>query len=144
MIDYQLKLKIKDIAQSLITKYDMFYTNRHYKTRHFKSIDEYESIQKSLAFEIQMEESMLKELLIKYFKENCPLLNIKLYDSRTICLTKMIHNIGKILIDDIGGSDTIESIRQMFKDDTDFVIDITSLSELDEETRLKLKETFNF
>ena len=99
MINENLKRRLLSSANSLRNKYDMFYTNHQYKNKSFKSEEEYDSVQKMLSVEIQAEESSNKELLKKYFNENYPSLKFKLYDSRSICISKNQHQLGSVLIE---------------------------------------------
>lgn len=141
MIDESLKRKFKSSANSLMNKYDMFFTNQQYSSQHFQTENEYITIQKALATEIQIEENIMKEFLIKYLKLNFPNLKLVCYDSRPICLTDICHRIGGILIKGLNENENeINSIKESFKNDTDMTVLITRWESLDEETKTKLSE----
>lgn len=143
MISTEHKKRLYNSLSSLMTKYDMFYTNYQYSTNHFKSEEEYKTIQQALSVEIQLEENVAKENLIKYFKENFPILKVILYDSRMICLTKTQHRIGNVLIAGIPANENeLNIVKRQFNEDTDLTMDITRWESLDEESQNKLKEYF--
>lgn len=141
MINEQLKRRLYNSATSLINKYDMFLTNKQYSSQHFKSEDEYVSIQKALAAEIQLEETTCKNHIIKYFAENFPSVTVVLFDSRPICLSDSNHRLGKILVkgvkDDLYG---IKEINKAFINDTDMSLIIDKWEDLDSESQQKLTE----
>jgi hypothetical protein len=141
MIKTSDKKRLTESISSLMNKYDMFFTNHQYKSSHFKSQEEYTSIQKSLSREIQFEENLIRDILKRYFSENFENLEFVLYDSRTICITKIFHKIGDVLIKGIPEDENeIIKIKNKFNMDTDLTISITRWESLDEESRTKLME----
>ena len=143
MINESLKRRLQASATSLRNKYDMFYTNHQYKNKSFKSEEEYNSVQKMLSVEIQAEESSIKELLKKYFNENYPNLKFKLYDSRSICISQIQHQLGSILIEGIPEIENeINLIKDSFKNDTDMTILLTRWESLPDDVIEKLTNYF--
>lgn len=144
MIDEALKRKIKSSANSLMNKYDMFFTNQQYSSQHFQTEEEFITVQKALATEIQIEENIMKEHIMRYFKANFPELKIICYDSRYICISNINHRVGSILVKNLRENENeINSIKESFKNDTDLTILVTRWESLDEETKSKLSEFYH-
>lgn len=143
MISTVLKKRLITSLMSLTTKYDMFYTNHQYKNMHFKSEEEYKSVQLALSSELQIEENIAKDILIQYFRENFPNVQFVLYDSRTICMTNIRHRIGRILLKGLGeNQNEINEVKQTFNADTDLTVEVSRWEDLDEESQKQLTEYF--
>lgn len=141
MIDEKTKKRLNLSVTSLMNKYDMFFTNRQYASEHFQTEEEFVSIQKSLAKEIQIEEATTREIIKKYFKENFPEIEIMVYDSRSICITEIYHRVGAVLIKGLPENENkIQKIEKEFSIDTDLTISISRWEDLNEETQNKLME----
>lgn len=143
MISNQLKRRLINSASSLMNKYDMFFTNRQYSKIHFRTEEEYISIQKSLATEIQLEENTTKDCLIKYFDQNFPKLKLIFFDSRPICLSEKHHKLGKCLFQNISNNINEQNeIKRTFQNDTDFTLDIDRFEDLSQEEQQKIMEFY--
>lgn len=141
MIDEKTKKRLNLSVTSLMNKYDMFFTNRQYASEHFQTEEEYISIQKSLAKEIQIEEATTREILKKYLNANFPEIELVLYDSRSICITEIYHRVGSILVKGLPENENeIQRIEKEFSIDTDLTISISRWESLNEETQNKLME----
>lgn len=141
MIDEKTKKRLNLSVSSLMNKYDMFFTNRQYVNDHFKTEEEYISIQKSLAKEIQIEEATTREIIKKYLVTNFPEVELILYDSRSICITEIYHRVGSILIKGLPENENeVKKIEKQFSIDTDLTISISRWENLNKETQNKIME----
>ena len=122
MTDLKRQKQLKRAMESLIIKYDMFYSNRQYKASHFKTDEEYLIVQKNLSTEIEMEEKNIKEVVKDWFRTNFDMLTFLSYDSRFVCYNKMYQRIGKVLIKGTDDANFVNKIQDMFKQDFDIEI----------------------
>lgn len=134
----QKKLKyFKRSIESLLIKYDMFFSNKQYKNVHFKSEKEYETIQKNLSSEIEMEETNAKNFLKEWIEQNFKNIKFIAYDSRFICINKLNHRIGRILLKNVKDENEKNLIKQRFNEETEFDVIIDLFEELTEDVKLK-------
>ena len=137
MINIKKIKQLKNSAESLAVKYDMFYSNRMYKNTHFKTEDEYIIIQKNLSTEIEIEENNVKNILSEWFKINCENIKFLAFDSRFICINKDHHRIGKVLVKGCNDESVVKNLTETFNNDTDFTIIIEKYEDLPEELQKK-------
>ena len=140
MIDYRKQKQLKLSANSLIIKYDMFFTNRQYKEKHFKSEDEYMLIQKNLATEIEIEEKHIKDIITEWLKTNFDQYKLVAYDSRFICILNNDNRIGKILVKGPDDYNTMKKIYDSFMNDFSFEVIIENFNTLTEEDQKKFEK----
>ena len=137
MFDSKKTKNLKKSIESLSIKYDMFFSNRLYKNTHFKTEDEYIVIQKNLSTEIEVEEKNVKNYLIEWFKLNFEKVDFIAYDSRFICINKMTHRIGKVLLRNAKEENFKKSIKTKFNDDTDLEMIIECIEDMPEDIQKK-------
>ena len=137
MIDSKKLKTFKNIVDSLMLKYDMYYTNKLYKSSHFKTDDEYLIIQKNLATEIELSEKSIKDFLKTWFSLNFKNVIFIAYDSRFICINKTIKRIGKVLLKNADNESIQKSIKDNFTSDTEFSLITESYEDLPEEVQKK-------
>lgn len=137
MFDSKKILSFKKIIESLMIKYELFFSNRQYKNTFFKTEDEYNLIQKNLSSEIEIAEKDAKEFLISWFSVNFDNIKVIAYDSRFICMNKKYHRIGKVLLKNSGDADFHREIKERFFADTDFDIIVEAYEELPESIQKK-------
>lgn len=138
MISYKIKNNLKNSAESLILKYNLFLTNRQYRTIHFANEEEYLKIQKDLSIEIEVLDNSIKDCLKIYFEETFPEYEFIAYDSRFINISSVNHQLGKVLIKNIANDIEVQKVEKKFMEESDLTIIVERFEELPEE----IKNTF--
>lgn len=117
-------------------KYSMFFINRKYKERSFKSEDEYLDIQSKVANEIEKLNSEIQQEIAEIITNYFPNVQVLHYDSRSYSRGDQI--IGRVLTKGVPSQSETFDVKAIFEKFTSVKIFVDRIEDLPEDLQEKL------